>query len=533
MNAKQFFLVLFLLLSLGGKSQKVNIIPYPASVEVNHSPCSFRKLRRFIPDEKGLSADAASLLKEKMKEMGLEVSLSKKKGKGSISFLYTDKYQHVPEGYTLEVRKKSVTIEASHREGFIYGVQSLLQEMRSGSVLCGVIEDAPRFGWRGFLLDESRHFLGEKKVKQLLDIMGYYKINRLHWHLTDAPGWRIEIKAFPKLTEVGAIGNHTNPHAPASFYTQEQIRDIVAYAAMRGIEIVPEIDMPGHASAANRAYPEYKAVGTKSNPDFCFNPGKEETYAYLTQILKEVVALFPSKYLHIGGDEVHFSSSAWVNDEWVVRLMEREGLKDVREVEIFFVKRMMEVVHSLGKVAMAWDDIYEEGIPSEGNAITWWRHDKKDKVNKMLASGFPVVLCPRLPLYLDFVQDDRDQCGRRWPGNKFCTLEDVYSFPDSKLEEWNVSKEKLKDILGMQGNAWGELIHEGKRLDYMLFPRMIAMAESAWSNENQKDYEFFQQRMEDCYKFLDEQDIYYYDARHPEAHPEAEGPSKEKIEEGF
>lgn len=515
---------MFLLLTIGANSQKVNIIPYPSSVEVGSSTCKFQQFKRIVLDEKGLSTDAATLLREKMQEMGIVVSMGGKSGKGSILFQLTDKYSNNPENYTLEVGKKNAIIRATHREGFIYGVQSLLQEMRSGTVLCGTIEDAPRFGWRGFLLDESRHFQGEKKVKQLLDILSYYKINRLHWHLTDAPGWRIEIKAYPKLTEVGAIGNHTNPNAPASFYTQDQIRDIVAYAAKRGIEIVPEIDMPGHASAANRAYPEHMAVGTKSHPDFCFNPGREETYTYLTNILKEVVALFPSKYLHIGGDEVHFSSSAWVNDEWILRLMQREGLKDVREVEIYFIKRMMEVVHSLGKVAMAWDDIYEENLPSEGNAITWWRHDKKEKVNKMLTDGFPLVLCPRLPLYLDFVQDDRDQCGRRWPGNLFCTLEDVYTFPDSKFAEWNVSNEDMKGVLGMQGNAWGELIHEGKRLDYMLFPRMIAMAEAAWSEPSQKDYDFFQKRMEDCYKFLDEQGIYYYDARHPEAHPEAAGP---------
>lgn len=524
MKAQHILLAMFLLFSMGSRSQKVNIIPYPASVEMNNSICKFQKFKRLILDEKGLSEDAATLLQEKMQTLGIEVNIGGKSGKGSIIFQFTDKYKDAPESYTLEVSKSQATISASHHEGFLYGVQSLLQEMRSGTVLCGTIEDAPRFGWRGFLLDESRHFQGEKKVKQLLDILAYYKINRLHWHLTDSPGWRIEIKAYPKLTEIGAIGNHTNPEAPAAFYTQDQIRAIVAYAAKRGIEIVPEIDMPGHASAANRAYPEYKAIGTEQNPDFCFNPGREETYIYLTNILKEVVELFPSKYLHIGGDEVHFSSSAWVKDEWVLRLMQREGLKDVREVEIYFVKRMMDVVHSLGKVAMGWDDMFEAGLPSEGNAITWWRHDKKDKVGKMLAAGFPIVLCPRLPLYLDFVQHDRDKIGRRWPGDLFCPLEDVYAFPESKFNEWKLDEEDMKGILGMQGNAWGELIHEAKRLDYMLFPRMIAMAEAAWSKPSQKDYDSFQKRMENCYKYLDDQGIYYFDARNPEAHPEAEGP---------
>ena len=282
--------------------------------------------------------------------------------------------------------------------------------------------------------------------------------------------------------------------------------------------------MPGHASAANRAYPEYMATGTPQYPDFCFNPGREETYTFLTDILKEVAELFPSEYLHIGGDEVHFSSSAWVNDKYVQQLMQREGLKDVRQVEVYFVKRMLEVVHQLGKTAMGWDDIFEADLPTEGNVIDWWRHDKSDKVARMLSAGFPVVLCPRIPLYLDFVQHERDKYGRRWDG-RFCPLEDVYAFPDSEFDNWHIGEGNAKNILGMQVNAWGEVIHQGKRLDYMLFPRVIAMAEAAWTMPSQKNYNSFQQRMEACYRYLDAQGIYYFDARNPEAHPEAEGPS--------
>ena len=189
---------------------------------------------------------------------------------------------------------------------------------------------------------------------------------------------------------------------------------------------------------------------------------------------------------------------------------------------MYFIKRMIRTVNSLDKIAIVWDDAYERNLRPEGCAITWWRHDKKDKVGKMAESGFPLILCPRKPLYFDFVQHDRDKVGRRWDG--FCPLEDVYAFPESKYEEWGVGEEELRTVLGMQANVWGELVHNSDRVDYMSFPRIIAMAETSWTKPEQKDYDSFLKRLENAYKYMDGLGIYYFDARNPEAHKEPAGP---------
>ncbi len=507
-------------------AQEVSIIPYPQKVEVSQKLCNIKKLKSIHTGETTEGKEAALLLQEKMKEMELTLDLTtEKRGKGCIELLLTDKVAG-KEAYRMEVKKNNVRIEASTHSGLVYGVQSLLQEIKSDSLKCGIIEDEPRFEWRGYLLDESRHFVGEKKVKQILDILGTYKVNRFHWHLTDQPGWRIEIKAYPKLTEIGAIGNHTNSNAPAAFYTQEQIRDIVNYAAQRGIQVVPEIDMPGHAGASNRAYPEFQALGNEQHPDFCFNPGNEGTYTYLTNILKEVTQLFPSPYLHIGGDEVHFGNSNWDKDEHIKRLMTAHNLKNAREVEEYFLERMEGVVEKMGKKTMTWDDTYEEGKNPENNIITWWRHDKTDKLQKMLKEGIPLVLCPRKPLYLDFVQHDSHQYGRRWDGG--CPTEDVYAFPESMYEKWGVSEEDMKSVLGIQGNMWGETTQNAQRVEFMTFPRIIAMAEAGWTRAEQKSYDSFQKRMNQAYDYLDKEGIWYFDTRNPDAHAEPDGPKKDE-----
>ena len=523
---KNIFLCCLLLCMFAGRinAQLVNIIPYPQKVEMTDGVCDFQQLDRiFIAGDQTMEP-AAALLQEQLETFGIRASISQKKKRGGIIVLETDAGIAHPEGYRLTVRRHQVCIQASSYNGMIYGIQSLLQMANAKEKInCCRIEDEPRYEWRGYMLDEARHFQGEKKVKQLIDLLSYYKINRFHWHLTDEQGWRIEIKAYPRLTQVGAIGNNSDPKAPAAFYTQEQIRDIVHYAAQRGIEVVPEIDMPGHAGASNRSYPEYQALGTDTHPDFCFNPGKEETYQYLTNILREITELFPSNYIHIGGDEVSFGNANWEKDEHIAKLMKREHLTNAREVEIYFLRRMIGVVNSLGKTAMEWDDIYGDGIGPDGNVITWWRHDKADKPRKMINDGFKLILCPRRPLYFDFVQHDSHKSGRRWDG--FCPLEDVYAFPDNMLGKWGVTENDMKQgVMGLQANLWGETTHTSERVDFLTFPRIMALAESAWTTAEQKDYDSFLNRLEDDYDYLDKQGIYYFDARQPEAHPEALGP---------
>lgn len=260
--------------------------------------------------------------------------------------------------YHLRITPKAANIYADTPSGHFYGLQTLLQLFRGAekkegslSIPCADIDDAPRFGWRGFMLDESREFSGEKEVKKLLDTMAYYKMNRFHWHLTDSTGWRIEIKKYPKLTTVGGIGNKHDSKAAAKFYTQEQIRDIVAYAKARHITVIPEIDMPGHASAAVRAYPQFSGGGSKKHPGFTFNPVDPATDAFLKDILKEVAGLFPEAgVIHFGGDEVHFGWKKWPEIPSVKKLMEDEGLK-LKDIEKRFNQRFAKVINDLSSIA--------------------------------------------------------------------------------------------------------------------------------------------------------------------------------------
>lgn len=430
-----------------------------------------------------------------------------------------------PEQYKLMVKPSGKTIVISGGEaGEFYALRTLEQEKRNGGVKVGVIADAPRYAWRGFMLDEARHFFGEEKVKAILDEMADMKLNKFHWHLTDASGWRVEIKAFPLLAQVGGVGTNSDIFASAQYYTQEQIKSIVAYAAERHIEIIPEIDMPGHASAANKAYPENSGGGVSAGfPDFTFNVGREETYEFLTTILKEVAELFPGEYIMTGGDEVSYGSYAWKGNADIAALMDREGYKDVLEAEGYFVRRIAETVRSLGKKMIGWDDIVSFETPADNNLLMYWRHDKPNRLHECIDAGYGTILCPRKPLYFDFVQHDDHKVGRKWDG--FCPIEDVYAFPDSLYGTWDVTEEYLAPaVKGIQANLWTELVHNDARLEFMVYPRLFAVAEAAWTLPENKDFGSFCGRLEYEYGRMDAAGVDYYDYRDPSHHSEPAGP---------
>jgi len=349
--------------------------------------------------------------------------------------------------------------------------------------------DAPRFKWRGFMLDESRHFSGEKEVKRLIDVMAYYKLNRFHWHLTDSDGWRIEIKQYPKLTQIGGVGDRSHPHAPAQFYTQKQIREIVAYAKERYITVIPEIDMPGHASAAVRAYPEFGGGGSKKNPNFTFNPEDPATDQFLSNILREVAELFPDAgVIHFGGDEVHFGWEQWPKLPGVKKLMEEKGMK-LKDIEKQFNLRFAKKINQLGYQTGGWDEIVEAGLPVDRSLVFWWRHDKVDVLREAFKKGYKVVLCPRRPCYFDFLQDEKHQSGRRWGG--IVTLQDMYQFPDSL----RLTKREFMQVEGVQACLWTETMQTQKRRDFMTFPRLLALAEAAWTSPQRKDIKHFEKQV--------------------------------------
>ena len=506
----------------GVSAQELRVIPMPAQTEMTAQTYSLRNKPVIGIDSDDLSGEY-SYLAEQLRRVGYRTTMARNaKTKRDIVLCIAPELKGKEE-YRLTISAQGIVIRGGSPAGVFYGVGTLLQMVENNDLKIGEIHDAPRYAWRGYMLDEARHFSGEKRVKELLDLMARFKLNRFHWHLTDAQGWRIEIKRYPRLATIGGRGNHSNPNEQlAKYYTQEQIRDIVAYAAERHIEIIPEIDMPGHATAANRAYTEYSGGGSKEFPDFTFNVGKEETYEYLTNILREVRDLFPSKWMHIGGDEVAYGIEAWETDPHVQALLKREGLKNVKEAERYFMHRMTDTVAALGKTLIGWDELMDLNVKQESSVIMWWRHDRPNYLHKALDNNYTTVICPRKPLYFDFVQHSSHNVGRIWDG--FCPLEDVYAFPDKWFEMWNVNEERQHHIIGMQANVWSELMHTKQRVDFMTFPRLCALAEAAWTNPERKSYENFTLRMEDVYRLFDDMGIYYFDPRNPNHHPEPAGP---------
>ncbi len=426
----------------------------------------------------------------------------------SVRVQYKTGGGHVDEGYKLRISKTGIIIESTSASGKFYAQQTLKQLMmlsEDGTIPCLEIEDAPRYKWRGFMLDESRHFFGKEKVKQILNQMALYKLNRFHWHLTDNQGWRIEIKKYPKLTSVGSKGNHTDKNAPAKFYTQEEIKEIVQYASERFIEIIPEIDMPGHAASAVRSYRDI-AGGNAS-----FNPGSEKTYAFLTDVLTEVSEIFPSKWIHYGGDEVRFSSSRWLKLPAVKELMETKQLESVKDVEHYFNQRMADVIGNLNRTTVGWDEIVDAGLDHKKTLVMWWRHDKKHILKKAFEKNFDVVLCPRIPCYFDFVQDDSHKVGRRWKG--FSSLDLTYAFP-AGLDLVD------SQVMGIQANLWTETVVTEKRLDFMIFPRLLALSEAAWTEGQNKNYEQFLDRLKLHIPQMEREGIYCFNPFQKNENPE-------------
>ncbi len=486
-------------------SHNWEVTPYPNSITVEYGDFRFDDgISISMSDSVLLSS--INIFSKKLGELEIAV---KGKAKNKLTVELLPNKNGKDEAYTLKIEKHNILLKASNPAGIFYGLMTVWQGVKfsdNNTIPCGFVEDKPRYKYRGFMLDESRHFFGKEKVKQIIDMMSVFKLNTFHWHLTDDPGWRIEIKSFPKLTTLGGRGDYSNPNTEAKYYTQEEIQEIVTFAAERFVTIIPEIDMPGHAAAANRAYPEYSGGGSEKHPDFTFNPGKEKTYAYLTTILREVSAMFPSTYIHLGGDEVHFGNDKWAKDPGVKLLMANEKLKTLKDVEDYFMRRIADSLKVIGKKVAGWDEVTGSGIEKENLLIYWWRHDNPEYLKKSLEEKYKVVLCPRVPLYFDFVQEEEHKNGRKWAG-QFGRLEDVYHYPDS----FHVFTSRGNGLIqGIQGNMWTERFQTGKEIDYMMYPRMFALAESAWTEKSNKDYIRFQSILPYLYTFLDEYGLNYF-----------------------
>jgi len=390
-----------------------------------------------------------------------------------------------PEGYHLRVAGNQALIEASDPRGLFYGAQTLRQLIATDSGTRNVpnvdISDAPRFRWRGLLIDEGRHFFGKATLFKIIDEMAAYKLNVLKLHLTDYEGWRLEIPAYPRLTQVGSLVD-----GKPQYFTTSEMRDIVQYASERHIMVVPEIEMPGHAGAAARSYPEF------FNPDgSAFDPANPKTYDFIRAILTEVARIFPAPYLDFAGDEV--GDEMWKGMADVDRLKAEEGLKTNQDIQAYFGGKVVGIIESLGKRPMAWDEQVDAHAP-RSVIIQWWRRDRPDVLTAAANDGHDLVISPADQLYFDYHQGPGEP-GAPWEGNK--------GGPQSiaKMLAWEpvpdgFTPEQSAHVLGIEACVWTEFISTERYLEFMTFPRLLALAEIAWRPKGPRDEAEFSKRLE-------------------------------------
>lgn len=477
------------------RAAELPLIPLPAKVEAHSGTFA-------LNDQTVLVADAAftneaALLAE---EMHLPPA-------PAVSQNYVRLTTHGSDGlgdeaYRLEINQQGATIHAASAAGAFYGAQTLRQLLnaQTRTLPCVTITDAPRYPWRGLMLDVSRHFFDKPTILRLLDTMAGYKLNRFHLHLTDDPGWRLEITQYPELTRTGARGNYSDSNAPARFLSRDDIRQIVAYAQARHIVVVPEIDMPGHASAATRAYPQLDG-GVHT-----FNPARPETYNFLENVLLEVMTNFPSPWIHIGGDEVN--CAVWNNDPQVAEKMQTEGLKEPQQLEQSFMRDMARFVRDHGRSPACWDEVTTAG-PVQGTTIFWWRHNKPDVLAEALADGYSVVLTPRAPCYFDYPQD-KSFPTQAW--KLYNTLADVYRGP---VIPETIPAGRRRQILGVEGCLWTERISTTSYLEFMTLPRLAALAEMTWTPDRERNFARFDTRLKPFLTQYRAAGIHFYDEADP------------------
>ncbi|QJW91430.1 family 20 glycosylhydrolase [Spirosoma taeanense] len=470
-----------------------------------------------IADTFANQINRASGLGISVRNVSKTVTSAPSMGSNSIRFVPVSDTALGGEGYRLDVTDKLITIEAAQPKGFFYAVQTLRQllppavlsqslfpELASLTVPACRIQDRPRYAYRGLHLDVSRHFFPVSFIKKHLDLMALHKFNNFHWHLTDDQGWRIEIKKYPKLTQVGSqrretLVGHYDEYDPqvfdgkpyGGFYTQDEVREVVRYAATKHINVVPEIEMPGHALAALTAYPELACapgpyqVATKwgvFTDVFC---PTEQTFTFLQDVLTEVMALFPSKYIHIGGDEC--PKDAWRKSAFCQQLIKREGLKNENELQSWFITRIDKFVTAKGRRIIGWDEILEGGLSPNATVMSW-RGTKGGL--EAARQRHDVIMTPGQFCYLDHYQGDPAMEPTAFGGS--LPIQQVYSYNPTPAE---LSPAEATHILGAQGNLWTEYISTTSQAEYMFWPRAVALAEVVWTPLAQKNYDDFARRL--------------------------------------
>jgi hexosaminidase len=541
---------------------EIAIIPQPVKVVINAGNFILPKNVTIQSPAGNDFKETVAFLKNKLSAATGVSVMNAAASTATIKLLLNKKQNEVigKEGYHLVVSPKNIMIEANEPAGLFYGVQTLIQlfpkEIESTTPVknikwqapCVDITDYPRFGWRGLMFDVARHFFTKEDVKKYIDQMVRYKYNLLHLHLTDDEGWRIEIKSLPKLTEVGAwnvkkvgyfgtfaVPRPDEPRNYGGFYTQDDIKEIVQYAKERFVNILPEIDVPGHSLAAIAAYPDLSCSGGAKNigvasgesikdwdthtalydDNLC--PANENVYAFLDKVLTEVAQLFPFQYIHMGGDETF--KTFWESSDAVKALMKRENLKNMEEVQSYFEKRVEKIVESKGKKFMGWDEILEGGLAPDAVVMSWRGMEGGIQAAKM---KHDVVMSPTTFTYIDYMQGDPAIEPRIYATlrlNKTYQFEPVPEGVDPKY------------ILGGQANLWTEQVYNMRHAEYMTWPRAFAVAEDVWSPKASKNWDNFTKRVEKHFARFDEAQVNYSPAMYDPIINASESPDKKLIVE--
>lgn len=481
-----------------------SVIPVPLKMEQGTGCFLLSENTKLYINLQGLEAQ---LLENCLQALPVHLKKGKKKDTQNIlSLLITEKNHQLPspESYTLSVTPQQILIRATSGAGLFYGLQTLLQLAQpsgagSYSIASVEIEDTPRFAYRGLMLDVSRHFSTKEFIKKQIDALAYYKINRLHLHLTDAAGWRLEIKKYPLLTEFAAWRTDPTwkqwwnggrkyvrfdaPGAYGGYYTQDDIREILEYARQHYITVIPEIEMPSHSEEVLAAYPQLSCSGEPyKNSDFCV--GNEETFTFLENVLTEVMELFPSEYIHIGGDEA--GKSAWKICPKCQKRMKDEHLANVDELQSYLIHRIEKFLNNHGRHLLGWDEILQGGIAPNATVMSWRGEEGGIAA---VTSGHRAIMTPGAYCYLDSYQDAPYSQPEAIGG--YLPLKKVYSYNPVPA---SLTAEQAKLVYGVQGNLWVEYIPTPEHVEYMIYPRILALAETAWSAPERKSWPDFHTR---------------------------------------
>ncbi len=505
------------------ESIDVNIIPRPQSVIVQNGEFTFKKASTLW-----ISNDVhnKSFFTDYLKTLVPNLS-DGNKGAADIDILLNPEAKLPDEGYEFKVSRSGIKITAGDDPGVFYALQTLRQllpvkveqgmtSLEGQKIQAMDIVDYPRFGWRGMHLDVSRHFFPVEFVKQYIDMIALHKMNVFHWHLTDDNGWRLEIKRYPELTDICAWRvdrehedwRKWSPIEPGEkssyggFYTQDEVREVVAYATARQITVIPEIEMPGHSSEIFAAFPELSCKGETldvrpgsywPNEDI-FCAGNDSVFVFLQNILDEVVELFPAKYIHIGGDEARKTN--WKTCEKCQARIQNEGLADEEELQSWFVQKMERYILGKGKNLIGWDEILEGGLAPEATVMSW-----RGETGGVAAAkaGHDVVMTPTSHVYFDYYQGDKDTEPQAIGG--FTPLTKVYAYEPIPAE---LTEDEAKHVLGSQANLWTEFIKTSSHAEYMVLPRMTALSEVLWTDHGQRDWADFQNRLPSLLSRFDE-----------------------------